>query len=495
VNHNKSAKAGQDNPLHTGVSADDNGQPADDYQPPDHLCEMPPLPTSAAIDADVAAEASIWLDEYITWSQTWAPRAFQDFHEAAALFLLSTVAARRVRIDLGPGMYTSLYMALIARTTLYTKSTVADLAIAFLRQAGLGYLLAHDDATPQAFIKSLTAVWPENYDDLTPEQQELVRRRLTFAAQRGWFYEEWGQHLDAMMQREGVMASFRGILRRFDDHKSEYSYETISRGVDTVQKPYVTLLANATPADVAPFMQPGGKLWRDGFLARIGLVVPPEESQTNEGFPDEVLTFPPTLVRELRQWHEALHEPTLTLNPILSKAKQPTGLYRPVISPLLETGYRLTPEVRGAFYAYDAAMRHMLTSADTQDFDGSYGRFPIKALRIAALLASMHDVNATHTIDLSHWYRGQAIAERWRASLHRLVGHLQSSVGPDRTAQRENHILKVLKAHGPCSEADIYRWTKIPATQLDPQLKALLAIKIVRPEWTKRTLKYRYAGP
>ena len=81
-------------------------------EPPDpYAC--PELPASAKVDHERAAEASIFLDDYITFSTKWAPRAYAGFHEAAGLFTLSTTAARRVKIAFGPhGVYTSLYMAL-----------------------------------------------------------------------------------------------------------------------------------------------------------------------------------------------------------------------------------------------------------------------------------------------------------------------------------------------------------------------------------------------
>jgi hypothetical protein len=53
----------------------------------------PALPVRAKVDDERAAEASIFLDDYITFSKRWAPRAYDGFHEAAGLFALSTTAA------------------------------------------------------------------------------------------------------------------------------------------------------------------------------------------------------------------------------------------------------------------------------------------------------------------------------------------------------------------------------------------------------------------
>jgi hypothetical protein len=135
-------------PARTDLHQHRNGatpgpQPTDPYA-------CPELPASAQVDDERAAEASIFLDDYIAFSQRWAPRAPVGFHEACALFTLSTTAAHRVKIAFGPeGGYTSLFMALAARTSLFTKTTAVRIAMALLRKAGLQALLADNDATPR----------------------------------------------------------------------------------------------------------------------------------------------------------------------------------------------------------------------------------------------------------------------------------------------------------------------------------------------------------
>src|SRR5262249_31317577 len=90
--------------------------------PQPSLC--PPLSASVVLPAEVGADACRWLDEFIAFSKKWAPEAYDGFHEACGLWLLSTVAARRVHIPFGPGgTYTPLIIALVGRTTMHTKST------------------------------------------------------------------------------------------------------------------------------------------------------------------------------------------------------------------------------------------------------------------------------------------------------------------------------------------------------------------------------------
>jgi len=205
--------------------------------------EVPTLPQSAQLDPSLGSGACPWLDKYVQFSRKWSPRAYDGFHEACGIWVLSTVAARRVAVECGKLQFTPVYIVLAARTSLYAKTTTGGIAIDVLRAAGLDWLLAADDATPQRFIADLAGRVPPGFDALLPEQQTRTENRLALPAQRGWFYEEFGQKLHAMMRQGGFMADFHGILRRFDDCPERYEYGTIGRGVDVVERPYLALLA------------------------------------------------------------------------------------------------------------------------------------------------------------------------------------------------------------------------------------------------------------
>jgi hypothetical protein len=68
-----------------------------------------------------------------------------------------------------------------------SKTTVAEIGLELLRLAGLSALLADDESTPQAFLRSLTHQVPANYGCLSAEERQIIARQLSFSAQRGWF--------------------------------------------------------------------------------------------------------------------------------------------------------------------------------------------------------------------------------------------------------------------------------------------------------------------
>ena len=450
------------------------------------------LPEIAAVDEDLAQGACLWLDDYVQTSRTWSPWAYEGFHEAVGLWVLATVAARRLKIRFGPaGLYPSLYLALVARSSLYAKTTTVSLGMALLRQAGLDWLLADDDATPQAFVRSLTLQVPPDYDGLSPDEQARIQQQLAFTAQRGWFFEEWGQHLEAMMRREGFMGAFRSMLRRLDDHPSIYAYNTISRGRDRLVKPYLALLANATPADLYPFARARSPLWRDGYIARIAFIAPGLDTPPIDArFPEGDLTHPARTVTALRTWHERLGLPQATIETTEDDATQ----YRAtLIQTLPETVYTLHAEVREALYRYLGALRTLLADVQSENLDPCYIRLPGRALRIAALLTSLNGTGGT-VIHLPQWARAQQIVERWRRDLHHLIDRVEGErqTEDDRLLRKEHRLMAILRQGGWYSLRDLHVATKFPLQDLQDYCDLFVKQGMVASKVTTRTVKYHW---
>lgn len=419
------------------------------------LAECPPLPAAAQLDPSLAAGAAPWLDAYIEFSRAWAPRAFDDFHEAVGLWVLSTVAARRVVTHLGPPRFTNMYIANVARSSIWTKTTAAAIGSDVLAAAGLRFLLAPDECTPQAYVVAAANTGRFDWDRLSPEQDAQTRLEIGFAAQRGWAYDEFGMKVDAMMRDNGPMAEFRGLLRRFDDCPERYEYVTMGRGSAVMDRPYLALLASLTPADLARHARAGGPLWQDGFWARFAFVAPPVDAIPALGrFPPGRRTPPPDLVNGLREWHEWLGVPEVTVtertgdDPKVKTKEWDVFINRP--DPQECT---LGAGVEDAFYRYHDALTQLISEGGNPDWDGNYSRFAEKALRVASLLASIENGG---TIELRHWARGQAVAERWRAGLHHVYAAVNSSAASPQVLTEEK-ILRIVRKLGQATVRDVLK--------------------------------------
>jgi hypothetical protein len=296
-----------------------------------------------------------------------------------------------------------------------------------------------------------------------------------------------------MAPNGGVMAGFRMLLRVLDDHKEQYTYATVSRGRETLHKPYLSLLANVTPADLQPFAKQQSSLWRDGFLARFAFCVPDTADAGSAPFPRGQRTLPAPLIQELHDWHIRLGVPTVTLAPVVDdKGKAKPGAYRTAIGPLPETPYQLHDATWDAYYAYDAALRNLLKARKAEHLDGSYVRLPGKALRIAALLAALHDVNNHHTIYLHHWQYAVRIVEGWRRDLHRLLRQMHASEEPaeSREARQERRIQEVLRRHGPLTVRGIHVQTKLAYATIAATCETLVGLNMLTKNTTGRSVKY-----
>lgn len=418
--------------------------------------DIPSLPKTAYIDPAIASGITPWLDAYISFSRRWSPRAFDGFHAACALWLLSTIAARRVVVHLGKARFTNLYIALTARTSLHAKSTTADIALQTIQTLGLGWLLAADNATPQKFVYDMTIKLVDGYNDLTEEQKQYAKLRVGMAGQRGWYYDEFGQHVAAMMRDGGFMADFRGLMRHFDDTPPQYNSGTISRGSDIIERPYLALMASLTPADLRPFARRGSALWGDGFLARFALIAPPEGERRQGRFPQGERIIPADLLTPLRCWHDRLGLPNVEVTDVQDNDGKPTGAKHVEITPQPPVALNYSQDVYDAFYSYHDGLLDILSKTDNHDLDGNYSRMAEKALRIATLLASL---DGKECITMPYWARAQAIAEDWRAGLHQLYWQINEPP-PSQNEEYEEKLLQIIKKHGPATAADAARFVR-----------------------------------
>ena len=451
--------------------------------------EAPPLPDYAKLGDMPGNGANKWLDDYIEFSRLWSPRAYDAFHEACGLWLLSTIAARRVAANMGKRRYTNIYIAMVARSSLHAKSTTADIAMQALHAAGMGWLLAADCATPQKFIQDLTVRIPDNFDELEPEQQERIRKRLACSAQRGWFYDEFGMHISSMMRTGGSQADSRGLLRRFDDTPQRYEYGSIGRGDDIVERPYLALLASLTPADLRPFAGKGDALWGDGFLARFALITPPNTERSRARFPKGERIIPANIITPLHEWSQRLGLPGVSITDLITGEGKTTGK-RAIITPSEAQVIEVDADTQDAFYLYDEALLDIVENYDEQDLDANYARFSEKALRVSLLLASLA---GSDSVKLHHFARAQAITERWRNCLHELYNQLNE---PPESAERANEerVLRTIKRLNP-TERELNQRHRMGRDEIKRIITSLIDAGEIVEQVSGKTKKYKLWTP
>jgi hypothetical protein len=433
---------------------------------------MPPLPMSIQYDPSLAHGAGAWLDDYITYSSQWSTRGARGFHEAIGLWVLSTVAARRLSVTMGSPRYSMLFFILLADSTLYAKTETIKLGLQALDRAGCAHFLLSEHNTPQALIREMSGLVPRDYGSMDDYEQSAVRKQLASAGQRGWFYEEMGGMLNAIARRDGPMAAYHQLFRQLYDGYKSYTSNTVGRGMERIDEPYLAILGNATPADLQQYMRPGSSYWRDGFWPRFAVIVPEADEQpVMESNPFGTATLPRHLQIQLHNWHTYLGVAESTVTPLVDAKGRPTGEWRSVAPPVPAQELTCMPEVQEAFKAYDLALRQIILDGQVdRDLNACYGRFADKALRVAMLLASL-DASETYqraleshtqavrddTVYMKHWVRGQMIVEHWRRMLHQSI-HLVSHAAPlSRQEILEQKLEAIIGRSGPQSANEAKR--------------------------------------
>lgn len=416
--------------------------PPSAYIPPRFLplpCDDPLIDWYAMWNRQPLQGVAPWLADYLAYSNLKSPEGYVDMHIASALWALSTVAARRIFVPLADPVYTPLAIMLVARTSLFAKTKTAMAAVKTIKAAGLSWLLGDDETTPQKLLSDLAGKIPPNYGEMDNDQKTAVERKLGMAGQRGWAYDEFNQLIDAMT-RPGPMAEFAGLLRKLDDCHDEYKYSTRTHGQEIIEKPYVPLLANTTPANLRKHAAKNAEFWNDGFWARFAPITPPPHAWVTKTMQLEVVEVPESLSSQLKQWNERLGEPQCRIvENINQKGK--------VISITIEREelpqHRIYFDHDGyqAYVRYREALRSMIAENNNHDLDGSYVRLSDKALRFAALIASLENDNR---ITLTIWQLAQELAEMFRRNLHELYAQVANGQMDDDPL--ENGLIDFLKA-------------------------------------------------
>jgi hypothetical protein len=359
----------------------------------------PSLPEAARLDPSLGSGAAPWLDAYVDHAMAKSPTTPRLFHESAALWLPSTLVARRLFVRMPfDDVYPNLFVVWFAPTTLYSKTTGLRVARSLARRV-FPHLFAAQDSTPEALLSDMAGRSPSNAEKMTEEEKTRWHKARNFAAQRGLIRDEMSGLL-ASAGRDYMAGMIEAFLSFYDCTPS-FTRSTRQQGLVEVQNAYLTMLGASTPAALGSHLQ-AERLWANGWWPRFALLCPDQRPEWRESEPTEE---PPCLAAKLVELRDRLLEPTWPDQP-------------------KELAVRLGDGVYEAWGAYNKAMRHdLLTESLDHRLSGTYGRLPTQVLKIATILAALDwpEGDEAPSIELPHLARAIEIAEVWRASAHRVL--------------------------------------------------------------------------
>ena len=434
----------------------------------------------------LGADACQWLDAYIAFSKQWSTRGYELFHEGVGLWVLSAIAMRRVYVPLLSGIYPSLYIALASKSSGFRKSTTANVGHATLRAAGLGDVFMTDHMTPQVFVRRGSRFVPENYSQLAPDKQKKVETRLLYGGKQSYALDEFLVYLNALASGSGHYAGFRDIFLRYYDCPSDLGSETIGRGLDFVERPYMAMLVNFTPAHIQNLPNRGAmSLWQDGTWPRWVFITPPAGLKPPDDPMPEWMEVPDHITEPLRRWHDRLGKPQLAMAKLLDAHGKETGRYEAQVDWGDPSPVRLSSDVKAAYDAYDLQINKLLQEDGVvpEELHMWYVRSAQRTLRIATLFASLENGNV---MELRHYARAQQIVERWRGCVHEFHRQINDYGVVTEERRLDNKIIeKMHKAYEdgelPVSLAYLQQRIGASADQLKHSVDALVRAEMIVP--------------
>jgi hypothetical protein len=420
-------------------------------------------------------------DAYIQYSKALSPEGYEEFHEACFWFLLSTIAAHRVYAEFSREIYTPLYFAFVARSSLYAKSETISVVKKVLQATGLDFLLTPDRTTPQKMLSDMGGelIDTSNFDKLDEEAQARMLLHIAFAGQRGFIMNELGKFVRGMLNRNGTYEDFNTIFLEFYDcPMPAWSNATIARSVEPIHAPYLAICGAMTPSSFIENAKHGSGLWKDGTWARFNFICPPKGSDIDAPFRLGRIPVPATITTPLRNWHERLGIPQIVMCPQTSKDGTNVIGWKPEVAvPLSMCGLHLAGGEMGLVYQtwvkYRSALKQIIREDESEVFDSSYVRLANTAIRIAILAASIDGVSQ---IEIRHMVMAIEFCEKARLSLHRLYTRIQSGEAAPTLEEKIIHVARDLRDQGIVapSQRDFAKWLHMNSVDVLPYLQALV---------------------
>lgn len=433
-----------------------------DTQPPapPPANQMPELPKDVRLTkAQVKAAASVgcFLDEFTAWAGGIANETPLLFLQAAGIFLGAIAIGRRahVRAYWGKKIYPNIYAINIAISTYFRKGSAHNLAddIAW---AAIPHMLLPNPGSPESFLNLLAGGTTANFEALSKDDQERILKGTLYAAQRGLIRDE----ISGMFKSMGkdYMAGMKELILELYDCPPMKEHYTNSKGLIIIRDMALSILGTSTPAELGNALSLSD--WYNGNLARFALLTPEPDYKERPALFDHSPVD--EFVKRLRTLNEKLPTPV----------RDELGGGRTSCE-----SWSLVFKANKELMAYAQALRQLTSERSPLDdrLRSPYGRLHVQALKIAIIAAALDwadrgDFRTKPVVELEHWYKGQFIAEAWRASAHRLLDKL----GETLERRIEDAVMRILSGSPQGLTArDIYRMLNLPRKPVAEALEAL----------------------
>lgn len=467
----------------------------------DNLC--PPLPAYAQLSPDqisASTDAGHWLDEYMNFATYASPLTPESFHIAAGLFVAGLAIARRLHLKVSTKantIFPNLYMLFVGHSTRPRKSTALRVLRGLLEEAGMMTFLLADRQTPEALSLDLTTQIPSQFNSWPANKKTLWLQQRPIASQRGWLLEEASHLLDSF-KRDYSAGLLPMVLDMYDSADHGPSRNTITRGWEKVDRPYINIFGATTYGAMTKHIAVP-EHWHNGLFARFALV-----GSDNTGawhFWPPPHKYPPDLIRKLHFIaYELLPMPEAKIIDVEGdKGDHAKSLIEVEVDPPLKSfEVSIESDAWNAWERYSKAVTFDMLpeqpSIVPANFYASYGRLGTMMIKVAMILASLDARGHPISIEPRHIYRAQSIVEGWRVSLHSIMAKVGEVIHGD-IAEK---IKSILAGNGTnwttrrdlCRALNV-RWSDIESAIIDLESSDEIERQDYIPKRGKSSEEYR----
>ena len=348
-----------------------------------------------------------WLQSYIKYTEgTEAPRIM---HFYAGVSAIAGALRRKVWIDMGRfKWYPSFYIVFVADPGIVSKSSTADLSMNLLRQIP-GIKFGPDSVTWQSLVTSFAGAC----ESFEYKGAWYPMSAITLLS------SEFGSLMD-LSNQEMV-----NLFITLWDGRDRYDKQTKMSGSDTVEAPWINLLACTTPSWMATNMT---QLATAGGLTSRTIYVFGEKKERYVAFPDQYL---PADVQTLQE--ALIHD-------------------LEYISTNLTGPATIAPAGRRWMEAWYANLWDNIYRPELPDWQKGYlARKQTHVCKLALVLS----VSRSDTLEISE--DDLILADTMLASIETDFNKVFSMVGKSEDAISAEKLIDYIKRKGACSYSDAYK--------------------------------------
>ncbi len=160
-------------------------------------------------------------------------------------------------------------------------------------------LIRRGKITPEKLMANMAGKFiPADYNELDRDKQKQIDRRIAMAGQKGIYWDELGKFLKSMIKENSPMAKYQDLLLELDDCVTNGN-DTVGRGAETIEKPYLPILGSLIPSTMKSAARAGSELWQDGNFARCCFICAPASGGTDAPLATGRMSAPSEIITAL----------------------------------------------------------------------------------------------------------------------------------------------------------------------------------------------------